>query len=89
MRGVAAAAEEVLGLQTRIGLAHPEQVSGDERWFSPVYATANRLHVRTRLLNDSLEIEGDDRDVERAAGILTQDLVAASSCNEPRFGLPK
>ena len=28
------------------------------------------LHVRTRLLNDSLEIEGDDRDVERAAGIL-------------------
>ena len=43
MKGVAAAAEEVLGLQTRIGLAHPEQVGGDEKWFSPVYATAMGL----------------------------------------------
>ena len=28
------------------------------------------LHVRTRLLNDSLEIEGDERAVERASSIL-------------------
>jgi cell division protein FtsA len=40
MRGVTTAAEEILGLQTRIGMAHPEQVAGDEKWFSPVYATA-------------------------------------------------
>ena len=40
MRGVAAAAEEILGLQARIGIAHPEQAAGDEKWFSPVYATA-------------------------------------------------
>ncbi|MDD5629550.1 MAG: hypothetical protein PHU21_10835, partial [Elusimicrobia bacterium] len=32
--------EEILGLQTRMGMAHPEQVCGDEKWFSPVYATA-------------------------------------------------
>ena len=43
MKGVAAAAEEVLGLQTRVGMAHPEQVGGDEKWFSPVYATAMGL----------------------------------------------
>ena len=30
----------------------------------------NGLNVRTRLLNDSLEIEGDDAGVARAAGIL-------------------
>jgi len=39
MRGVAAAAEEILGLQARVGIAHPEQVAGDEKWFSPIYAT--------------------------------------------------
>ena len=33
------------------------------------------LNVRTRLLNDSLEIEGDDADVARAANIL-EDYVA-------------
>ncbi len=43
MRGVAAAAEEILGLQARVGIAHPEQVAGDEKWFSPVYATAMGL----------------------------------------------
>jgi len=43
MRGVAAAAEEILGLQARVGIAHPEQVAGDEKWFSPIYATAMGL----------------------------------------------
>jgi len=43
MKGFAAAAGELLGMQTRIGLAHPDQVTGDEKWFSPVYATAMGL----------------------------------------------
>jgi cell division protein FtsA len=43
MKGITAAAEELLGLQTRVGLAHPEQVAGDEKWFSPTYATAMGL----------------------------------------------
>jgi cell division protein FtsA len=43
MRGIGEAAGELLGLQPRIGMAHPEQVCGDEKWFSPVYATAMGL----------------------------------------------
>ena len=43
MQGITAAAEELLGLQTRVGVAHPEQVAGDEKWFSPTYATAMGL----------------------------------------------
>jgi cell division protein FtsA len=43
MPGIAAAAEQVLGLEARVGLASPERVAGDERWFSPVYATAMGL----------------------------------------------
>ncbi len=43
MKGMAAAAEDMLDLQTRLGLAHPDLVSGDEKWFSPVYATAMGL----------------------------------------------
>ena len=40
MPGIVSAAEELLGLETRIGMANPEQVVGDEKWLSPVYATA-------------------------------------------------
>ena len=43
MQGIPAAAEELLGLQTRVGMAHPEQMAGDEKWFSPSYATAMGL----------------------------------------------
>jgi cell division protein FtsA len=43
MKGITTATEELLGLQTRVGLAHPEQVAGDEKWFSPAYATAMGL----------------------------------------------
>jgi cell division protein FtsA len=40
MQGLAAAAQELMGLETRVGLAHPERVGGEERWLGPVYATA-------------------------------------------------
>ncbi len=40
LKGVPAAVEELLGVQTRVGLAHPDQVAGDDKWFSPIYATA-------------------------------------------------
>jgi len=43
MQGMAFAAEDILGLQTRIGMAHPEQVVGDDKWFTPAYATAMGL----------------------------------------------
>ena len=43
MQGLSAAAAELLGLETRVGLAHPELVGGDERWLGPVYATAMGL----------------------------------------------
>ncbi|MEK7859259.1 MAG: cell division protein FtsA [Elusimicrobiota bacterium] len=40
MRGTAQAAEQILGMQVRVGMAHPDQVSAEERWLDPVYATA-------------------------------------------------
>lgn len=40
MRGTAQAAQQILGLPVRVGLAHPDQVSADEQWLSPVYSTA-------------------------------------------------
>jgi cell division protein FtsA len=43
MQGLAAAAQELMGLETRVGLAHPERVGGEERWLGPVYATAMGL----------------------------------------------
>ena len=43
MRGIAEAAEKVLGLDARVGLPRPEQITGDERWLSPIYATAMGL----------------------------------------------
>jgi len=43
MKGIPAAAKTILNLETRIGMANPEQVVGDEKWFSPVYATAMGL----------------------------------------------
>lgn len=43
MKGLPAAARTALRLETRIGMADPERVAGDEKWFSPVYATAMGL----------------------------------------------
>ncbi|MBI5239253.1 MAG: hypothetical protein HY926_02165, partial [Elusimicrobia bacterium] len=43
MQGIPAAAGELLGLETRVGMAHPERVGGDEKWLGPVYATAMGL----------------------------------------------
>lgn len=40
MRGTAKAAEQILGLSVRHGVAHPDAVSAEEKWLDPVYATA-------------------------------------------------
>ncbi len=43
MRGMAQAASQVLGLNARLGLPHPERVRADEAWLSPQYSTAMGL----------------------------------------------
>lgn len=40
MSGTPAAAQQILGIPVRLGMAHPEQVHADEKWLSPVYSTA-------------------------------------------------
>jgi cell division protein FtsA len=40
MRGTLAAAEQILGMPVRVGLAHPDHFAADDRWLNPTYATA-------------------------------------------------
>ncbi len=40
MRGTLAAAEQILGMQVRLGMAHPDLFVVDDRWLSPTYSTA-------------------------------------------------
>jgi cell division protein FtsA len=40
MRGTAQAAAQLLEMKARIGVAHPDKVSADEKWLTPGYATA-------------------------------------------------
>lgn len=40
MRGTAQAAAQVLGMKARIGVAHPNRVSAEDKWLHPGYATA-------------------------------------------------
>ena len=43
MRGIVAAAEQILGMRVRLGQAHPEQIEADERWLA-----ADRVMKRTK-----------------------------------------
>ncbi len=43
MRGTIEAAEQILEMPVRLGMAHPDEVEGDESWLSPTYATAVSL----------------------------------------------
>jgi cell division protein FtsA len=50
MRGTLAAAEQILGMPVRLGMAHPDLFSADEPWLNPTYATAlGLLHFSTQL----------------------------------------
>lgn len=40
LRGMQPAAEEVLKMQVRVGVAHPDQIISEEQWLTPTYATA-------------------------------------------------
>ena len=40
MRGTAAAAEQVLGMQVRLAMPHPDFFSCDDQWLNPTYSTA-------------------------------------------------
>ncbi len=40
MRGTLAAAEQILGMPVRLGMAHPDLFTADEPWLNPTYATA-------------------------------------------------
>lgn len=50
MRGTLAAAEQILGMPVRLGMAHPDLFSADEPWLNPTYATAlGLLHFSRQL----------------------------------------
>lgn len=40
MRGTLAAAEQILGMPVRLGMAHPDLFTADDPWLNPTYATA-------------------------------------------------
>jgi cell division protein FtsA len=40
LRGTAQAAQDILEMPVRLGLAHPEHVISDEQWLSPIYSSA-------------------------------------------------
>lgn len=40
MRGTAEAAQQILEMPVRIGMAHPDHIISEDRWLTPAYATA-------------------------------------------------
>ncbi len=51
MRGTLAAAEQILGMPVRVGMAHPDLFAADDRWLNPTYATALGLLHFSRTAN--------------------------------------
>jgi cell division protein FtsA len=48
MRGTVQAAEQILKMPVRLGVAHPDQVIAEEQWLAPAFSTALGLLLYSR-----------------------------------------
>jgi cell division protein FtsA len=50
MRGTLAAAEQILRMPVRLGIAHPDQIVAEEKWLTPTFSTAMGLLAYSKQL---------------------------------------